>query len=355
MPIVTGPHMGNTHILLRAFFEELGVDYIIPPASSQRTLTLGVSNSPEMVCLPFKLTLGNFIEALDAGADTILFTEARGVCRLGSYFTVQKEILNKLGYEFNTITIKEHSLKALFSIIRTGLPSLSLWRMLKALRIGLVKIKITDELEMLSHKMRPIEKQRGITTAIYGKALRVVDGASTMGELKRARRDYTEKLLSIETKDTNPLKVGVVGEFFVVLDPFANLNIETELGKLGCEVHRTLWMSKWANFTLFLQLLGFSEARELHRAAMPYLKRDIGGDGWESVGEKVHSKGKVDGIVHVQPFGCLPEIVAQNIMTSINGVPGIYFSFDEQTNQTGMITRLEAFTDLLQRKKHGHY
>lgn len=345
------PHMGNIYIPFRTVYEELGIDYVIPAASSQRTLSLGVANSPEMLCLPFKLCLGNFIEALEAGADTLLFTEARGICRLGYYFAIQKQVLKHLGYEFTALTIKEHSFKAVYSLLKTCSPRLSLWRMLRVFRFALAKLKILDELERLSHRIRLREKVRGSTTSIYRRGIKAVDNASTMAELKTVGRDYTEKFLSIETDGIEPLKIGVIGEFFVVLDPFSNLNIEVELGKLGCEVQRTLWLSKWTNFTLFFSALGFSEAKGLHRAAMPYLSRDVGGDGWESVGEKVLRAGSLDGIVHLAPFGCLPEIVATNIMMNIPGVPTLHLTLDEQTGRAGMITRLEAFVDMLRQKK----
>ncbi|GAJ18425.1 unnamed protein product, partial [marine sediment metagenome] len=90
---------------------------------------------------------------------------------------------------------------------------------------------------------------------------------------------------------------------------------------------------------------------KIHKAALPYLKRDIGGDGWESVGEKVlHSK-EYDGLIHLAPFTCMPEIVAQNIMPSTKeNLPVLTILCDEQITKTGMLTRLEAFVDLLERK-----
>jgi len=66
-------------------------------------------------------------------------------------------------------------------------------------------------------------------------------------------------------------------------------------------------------FSLFLNPLGLNEKSRIHRAALPYLKRDGGGDGWESVGEKVLHAREYDGIspgaLHLHA-----EIVAQNIM-----------------------------------------
>jgi len=78
----------------------------------------------------------------------------------------------------------------------------------------------------------------------------------------------------------------------------------------------------------------------------------VGGDGWQSVGEKVLHAGDWDGIVHLEPFGCLPEIMARNIMPSIkNGLPVLNIIYAEHTGKAGIITRLEAFVDMIRTKK----
>jgi predicted nucleotide-binding protein (sugar kinase/HSP70/actin superfamily) len=94
----------------------------------------------------------------------------------------------------------------------------------------------------------------------------------------------------------------------------------------------------------------------IHKAALPYLKRDVGGDGWESVGEKVLHNKEYDGLIHLAPFTCMPEIVAQNIMPSTKeNIPVLTILCDEQTTKTGMLTRLEAFVDLLERKRRARH
>ena len=88
------PHLGNLYICIRAMASRLGGDLIVPPLSNQRTLTLGVKYSPEGLCLPFKLMLGNLIEAAEMGADTMLMVSGFGICRLGYYTKTQKQILH---------------------------------------------------------------------------------------------------------------------------------------------------------------------------------------------------------------------------------------------------------------------
>ena len=77
------PHMGNIYIPFKALFQRLGIDYAMPPVNNLHTLSLGVKHSPEGLCIPFKLTLGNLIEAAEMGADTMLMPGGNGICRLG--------------------------------------------------------------------------------------------------------------------------------------------------------------------------------------------------------------------------------------------------------------------------------
>lgn len=105
-----------------------------------------------------------------------------------------------------------------------------------------------------------------------------------------------------------PIKIGIVGEMYVVMEPFSNMNLEIELGKMGVEVRRTrsTFFSEWTGFSRFLNALN-DEKKELQKFAQPYLKRDVGGHGLESVGEKVRRAGDYDGIIHLAPLTCMPR------------------------------------------------
>ena len=59
-----------------------------------------------------------------------------------------------------------------------------------------------------------------------------------------------------------------------------------------------------------------------------------------------------DGLVHLEPFGCLPETMARNIMPSTKEqLPVLNIIYDEHTGKAGVINRLEAFVDMIYRRK----
>ena len=348
-------HTGNIHIPLKALFERLDIDFVIPPVNTQRTMSLGIKHSPEGLCMPFKLTLGNMIEAAELGADTIVMAGGTGICRLGYYAKVQEQVLHDLGFNTKIINlgVSENKLFGLLGLLKRISNNAPWAKIILAFRFGIAKLNALDRVERVVQKVRAVELTKGTADHIYSEALEAIDNADQYKPLKTVEIDYTNRLNQISHDDrTQSLVVGIVGEFYVVLEPFSNLDIESELGKLGVEVRRRLFLSGWTKFSFFLNPLGIDEMKRIHKAAMPYVKRDIGGDGWESVGEKVlHSK-DWDGLVHLAPFTCMPETIAQSIMPQTKEkIPVLTIICDEQASKTGMITRLEAFVDMLRHKR----
>ena len=349
------PHMGNLYIPFKALFQRLGMDHVIPPVSNQRTLSLGAKYSPEGLCLPFKLTLGNLIEAVELGADTLLMPAGYNICRLGYYAKTQKQILHDLGYDVEVVQlgVSERKLFGLLEIIKRLSNNASWFKIISAFRFGLTKLNALDRIEREVQRVRAVERTKGTANHLFTKAVNAIDRADDYATLKKVQRDYIDQLNQVD-KDTGhkPLIVGITGEFYVVLEPFSSFDVESELGKLGVEVKRMTFVSEWTKFSLFLNPLGINEKNRIHKAALPYLKRDIGGDGWESVGEKVIHAKEYDGLIHLAPFTCIPEIVAQNIMPSTKeNIPVLTMLCDEQMAKIGVLTRLEAFVDLLERRR----
>lgn len=350
------PHSGNLYIPMKTLLRELNVDFVVPPPNTKRTMSLGAKYSPEGVCLPFKLTLGNMIEACELGAEVLVQARGFGVCRLGYYAKVQEQILHEQGYKVELMKFSVSEGNKLLGFLRVfkRMSNNASWpKVISAYRFGMAKLHAMDQIERLVLKTRPLELEKGACSRLFKESLDAIDAASDSATLKRAKQEYIEKLEQLPQKtDYDPLKVGIVGEIYVVLEPFANMDLEAELGKLGVEVKRTLSFARWTTFSFYLNPLGIDEWKDVHKAAYPYLKRDVGGDGWESVGEKVLHSREYDGMIHVAPFTCLPEVIAQNIMIRTKEqIPVLTLLCDEQMGKAGMLTRLEAFVDLLERRR----
>ena len=155
--------MGNAYIPLKTFFEQLNVSVVVPPKCSKKTLELGVKYSPEFACLPLKINIGNFIEALEIGADTIVMAGGIGPCRFGYYGEVQREILTSLGYKFDMIILeppKGHFLEVVgkfMSLINKNQNTVK--DIINAGKLAW-KSHLLDELEKMACEARPIQVKK---------------------------------------------------------------------------------------------------------------------------------------------------------------------------------------------------
>jgi len=64
----------------------------------------------------------------------------------------------------------------------------------------------------------------------------------------------------------------------------------------------------------------------------------------------------IDGILHVTAFGCGPDFMVDKLMeieakNKNSQVPFMSLSIDEHTGEAGIMTRIEAFCELVRRRK----
>lgn len=354
---VTFPHMGNLWLGLKTALQELGHEVIVPPKPSKRTLTLGSQYSPEFACLPLKINLGCFLEAIEQGAETIIMAGGVGPCRFGYYGAVQKRILEDLGYDVDFLIFDppQGRWREFINDLKRVGNGRPLYKIFSALLFGIKKLEIMDYLEKLGHKIKAREINKGDTMHILEKTLHRLDDASSYKEIKRIKKEAIEELLSVPRKNIDPIRVAVTGEIFVVLEPFVNMEVENELGKMDVEVERTLYITDWVKEHLVPSLRGIRKHKILEEMAKPYLGHFVGGDGQLSVASAViYARKGFQGMVHLMPFTCMPEIIAQSILPRVSkdlSFPVLTLVFDEHTGKAGVLTRLEAFVDLLRRKR----
>ncbi len=356
---VAFPHMGTISIVWSAALRKMGVEPFVPPYTSKKTLSLGTKNSPEAICLPYKLILGNFIEAIEGGADYVAMITSPGICRLGEYGSSIKHALADLGYEANYIELQLYDgFKGMYRFLTELTGVKNPIPIIRAINIAVRKVFVLDRLEKTFSYYRAREIVPGSAERAFNRALKIIDAADTSRELNKAKKKAIEEIRKTKIeKNREILYVDLTGEIFLVLDYFSNQNIERELGKMGVQTRRTLTISSFLKDAIIPKCFkkGETHLERSFRLAKPYLKRDIGGDALECISDVMfaNKQGK-DGIIHISPFTCMPEIISQNIFPSMREdceIPILALIMDEQTGKAGYLTRLEAFVDLMRRKK----
>lgn len=355
----TFPHMGNLYIPIRALLLELGHEPIVPPPCSKRTLDIGSVHSPETACLPLKINIGNYLEAAESGAEAVVMAGGVGPCRFGFYGQVQKEIMRDLGIDLDMIIIEPPA--AGWQKCLTSLAKLSNKRPRKqivhAAALAYEKFQSVDRIEAAACTVRPVAKDVRAMERVLDSVLRHLDEAMSMASIRRVTRDGIEELRALMIPNAEPrLRVGLVGEIYTVLEPFVNQDIERFLGQSGVLVERTVHIGHWVKHHIVLSALRPIRHLRLVAEANGYLQDAVGGHGLESVAHSVEfaRSGEVDGVIHLLPFTCMPEIVAQGILVNVGRdfqMPIMSLVLDEQTGEAGYQTRIEAFLDLLERRK----
>jgi len=355
---ITFPHLGNTYICVKSLLDDLGVEYIIPPFNNKKALELGTRYVPEMACLPMKINIGNYIQAYEMGADTIIMAGGCGPCRFGYYGEIQQEILRDAGYDMEMITME--FIKGNFRGLINKLRSISVTaRPLEIPNIVARAIKIVkwvDELEALTFKLRAREEKTGSVSEIYNRfRTKALDTVGTKGMLALLK-ETDEKLHAIKlSRDKKILKVGIVGEIYTGIEQFASFNIQEKLGSMGVEVDRKITVSNWVIEHILKKNLHLPRDMMFAEAAKPWLGTMIGGHAQETVGNTViYAQNSYDGVIQIFPFSCMPEIVAESLLTSIEselGIPVLTLIIDEMTGEAGYMTRVEAFIDMLDKRR----
>lgn len=304
-------NMGNYTEIIKQIGDYLNWDVMIPPPTSERTIELGTKYMNELMCLPAKVTLGNFIEACDQGATDLIMFDSCGECRLKTYSILQERALRKFGYN---VTVHPVRLGMFTPIdIQRIDPSISYLRACQAF------IKLLRIMKNIGDTSPPPE-----------------DGA---------------------------VKIGIVGEIYTILEPAVNRDLVTKLQKMGMYIHISLPLSYFV-FKRFYTMGWFKRVdmdnkilNVAKRKAHEYFRKDIGGHGNESIIHTIYyGLMQFDGVIHLLPFPCMPESTVAPIIDDIGQeyhIPVMRLIIDVHTADAGMDTRLEAFADILKRKKDG--
>lgn len=350
---VSFPHMGDYSVVFTQLLGHLLPNARVFPAPpiTRRTVELGSRHSPDFICAPFKYNLGNYIEALDRGAN-VLFQTGLG-CRYGYYGELQEQILRDLGYTFRFVCLSRERAKpaAAYASLQELGCALPLPKVLHALVLAEESIRAMDRFDYFMRENLAFEEVTGSLDRVRRQLLEGIARVHTLGELRAVRAVCRAELKKVEIhRPERPLRVGMVGELYTLMEPFSNFYVEKKLAGYGIAVSRRMSVE----FLLF----GQNHRRALHESS-PYLHHLVGANGVDSVSQSLdYARKNYDGIIHLKSFGCIPELNATPALLNLardRDIPILQLSMDSQTSETGLETRLEAFSDMIRMKKEAKW
>ena len=333
------------------FFVEqvLDADYLPLPEATKVTTELGAQHSTDYVCTPFKHILGDFIEALELGANVIV--QFGGPCRLGYYGELQESILRDLGYDFDMLNfsggIEGGWIGWAKQCLKVVNPDIALPHAVKQLLVCGNMVTKLDEARDFYLANAGFERERDSFRRAWDSLMDAMRGVTCDREVNEAFRAGMDAMRAIPLdKPDNPIRIGIVGEMFTAIDERSNLGLDEKLVRMGVEAHRMLNLTN--------RFIRYNEPN-LRVGCSAYATYDMGPTSTLTIAaaHKYAQEG-FDGIIHAKSSGCTPEIDCVPVLQRISAdfrIPTLYLTYDSQTSDTGLDTRLEAFYDMLAMKK----
>lgn len=184
-----------------------------------------------------------------------------------------------------------------------------------------------------------------------------LDAVAALESARRAQQQYHDGLLSGRTPlDLLPQsrlnrtrrqapegrrqRIGLLGHPYNIYDGYITQNLISRLEEMGAE----------------LVVPEMTDQHVLMKAATDVPKQLYWTYEKEIMGaiNLWTEKKMVDGVVYVLAFACGPDSLIQVLIehrARIHGVPLMSLTIDEHSGEAGLVTRIEAFTDMLMRKK----
>lgn len=304
----------------QAFFEELGAETVVSSPTNKDIFTSGNSRAVAETCLPVKVFFGHVISLVD-----------------------------KCDYMFIP-AIRSWGKKAYNCSKFLGLPDMT-------------RALIPECPPILDPEIDLNKGQRNLRKTIYslgshftchrGKIKKAIEKAwKTDSAYRKEMADLgitpVQAIDRIYGKNCEPgsalnlspvLKIALIGHPYVIYDDYINHRLISRLQAMGAEIFTPEMADQEALDVAMAELVGSPHWT---------FEADIIGAG------EFYLEAKVDGMITVAVFGCGPDSMMIDVVrhrASELKVPFLYLSLDEHTSEGGLITRLEAFLDMVKRRK----
>jgi len=296
----------------RVFLEELGFTVVVSGLTGKDQVNAGVKAAVDDVCLPVKVFLGHSL-VLTSQCDALLVPRLVSINRkdyICPKFMGLPEMTKSAVGEHEVLIWKSEkncaqgSFKALPPAIRHGFPD------------------------------RKIKKSLQKAEATFRAYHRILQQGFLPDEAERLLFDAAEP-----RRDGKRRRIGLIGHPYCLYDPFINLDTIGLLRRYGFQVLVP---------EFFTPQQIEDELRVLAKPLFWTLSQRIFGSF------RLLCKEKVEGIIYLSAFACGPEALIGELVkkeAKASGLPLLQLDLDEHSGEAGFVTRIEAFIDLLNRKR----
>lgn len=314
----------------KVFFEGLGAEVVVSPPTTKAVLASGSARLVAETCLPTKVFCGHVI-ALCGRTDYVFIPSVRSIERdvyNCSKFLGLPDLVRNAVPESPPILDIEIDVNKGEKTVRREIHKLASVFTRNPLRVNKAYQKALDAEREFK---RCLAEGTGLEEALA--KFDQVDAA------RSSHKRPSQAWLGVEDRHEG-LVIAVVGHPYNIYDAYINQNLIARLERLGAKVV-TAEMAPEGG-------LDEGTAKLVGRPYWTYEDEFVGAAGY-------YLDSDVDGVLAVVCFGCGPDSmmldVVQRAAKQRRRLPFSVIVIDEHTGEAGLVTRLEAFVDMLDRKR----
>ena len=285
--------------LWTSFFEELGCEIIVSPNTSKKILEDGIKFSLDESCMAMKIYMGHVYYLIDK-CDYILVPRLKCIKKhekLCTNFSALYDLVNNI-FDKKLINYNvdvEHKEDELYAFVTMGLSlGFSYRKIVSAYHIAKEKEKMLKE--------REISKQKSIIAS------------------------------------SNKIKILLAGHPYNLHDEFIGKQIENVLEKNNIEI---IYSDKY-------------DTKYLEQEVKKISPKNYWTYNKEIIGAISHYQEFVDGIILITSFPCGPDSLSNEMILRNVKIPITNLIIDEANSDTGLLTRIESFIDILEERRKNH-
>lgn len=297
--------------LWETFFRNLDAEVIVSDTTNKKILTNGSNTCVSEACIPIK-----------------------------AYFGHVMELIGKVDYifmpRFTSVAKKQYICPEVCGVTDMVRNSVN-----KLPKIIDTEINLRDSPKNSWH------------AALYTGEFLTGDRKKISSAYKDALNEYKSKRRALKFADTefgstlekNKLTIAIIGHSYTVYDTFLNMELSKKLNKYGAEV-------------VTLDMLDYLVSKDSCKELDKQFFWDYGTRAYGGAIQLIKS-GRIDGILALTSFGCgvdsfVDELV-ENKIRKESDIPFMKLVLDEHSAEAGFLTRLEAFIDMIVRRRDNDF
>ena len=303
------------------FFEDLGIKIVISDKTTKQTMSQGSALVVSETCLPIKVYVGHILNLLEKGVDKIFIPSIQSIdhkiyncSKIRGLPDLIKNVVKKDFTIIDATLDKSQKNQGLYTFLKEAVAPFGITDEKRIRQASKEGWKVMNNFKIMLNSGIPFEKALS-----YAKKGQVV---------------------IVNNQKSYPISVAVLAHNYNLFDDRISMKIFDKLEHLDVKTYTAEQLSM----------------EQLKEGISSMESKLYWANEYEMTGAAGHflQDNNIDGIITINAFGCGPDsIMVERISRAARkfNKPVLNLSVDEQTGEAGFITRIEAFTDMLFRKK----